>query len=621
MLISSLNYYIIAALLYLAHTSPLFGFLSAFVVFRINRSTADKQNPTFRGKLFSLLSIPPIVILTAHIALPVIAKMEFGTAMTASISDMLWFAGCFTAGIVSAITLLRSGVQLLERTKGKLTQTNALERNKKTDVREINKFLPEPMPLYDVDRYIDFKQGTFLGLDEHKKPIYWPPGKPLPHVEVAGTTGSGKGVFIGMLISQNIGQGEAVFVIDPKDDEWLPHVVATAAKRYGKPYHFIDLRPGAPAQLNLFAGATADQIEELFLAGFGLSETGNPSDFYSIADRQAATFIAGEAVKPGATPGSICNEHMETILSMKAEKFAGYLKEMATIPAVNALEGVDLRRIVAEGGAVYVVGSMRNTKVMRLQKMLMIKLIHLAEERDRTGTVKPRPISVVLDEFIYHISKPVLEGLGAARDKGMHVTLAHQALADFARCGADLDKEAVMGAVMENCKLKLVYKIEDPETAEWLAQKSGKILVDDESRNVERNLALSEKVDDKRTIRQAERFFMDDNMIMNLHERLGIVFGLGLPRFSFSSPVKTVKSPDNLIPQSCDGALLQTASQSLDVSTTAAPVARDTVMQAAALLDVDEAEASSNPFPTTAIQLDTIAQEIDEQMLADSYNT
>jgi len=594
MLTTTLNFYILAALLYAAHAMPLAGFTSVFAVFWLNRQKDDDAQPTLRARLFALLALPSLCLLCAFAFLPILSKLEFGSGfITSSISDMLWFVGAFAIGIVSAIVLLRSGVQVFERAKQKMTQKTALERNKKTDVREINKFLPDPMAPYDVDQFIDFKKGTFLGLDEHKKPIYWPFGKTLPHVEVAGTTGSGKGVFIGMLISQNIGQGEAVFVIDPKDDEWLPHVVATAAKRYGKPFHFVDLRPGAPAQLNLFAGATADQIEELFLAGFGLSETGKASDFYSIADRQAAALIAAEAVKPGATPGSLCNEHMETILAMKAEKFAGYLKEMAAIPAVNALEGIDLRAIVRDGGAVYVVGSMRNTKVMRLQKMLMIKLIHLAEERDRTGTIKPRPVSVVLDEFIYHISKPVLEGLGAARDKGMHVTLAHQALADFARCGADLDKEAVMGAVMENCKLKLVYQIEDPETAEWLAQKSGKILVDDESRSVERNLALSERVDDKRTIRQAERFFMDGNMIMNLHERLGIVFGLGLPRFSFSSPVKTVKSPENLIPQSHDAALLQTASQSLDVLAMAVPVVRDTVMQAAALL-----EPTASPFPS-----------------------
>lgn len=589
MLLTTLNYYILAGLLYAAHAMPLLGLTSAFAVFWLNRQGENDAQPTIRARIYVLLALPALFLLGAFVFIPILSKIEFGSGfLTPSISDMLWFAGCFAVGIISAIVLLRSGVQFFEKTKSKLTQKTELERNKKTDVREIDKFLPSPMPAYDVEKYIDFAKGTFLGLDENKKPIYWPPGKILPHVEVAGTTGSGKGVFIGMLISQNIGQGEAVFVIDPKNDEWLPHVVATAAKKYGKPYHFIDLRPTAPAQLNFFAGSTPEQIEEMFLAGFGLSETGNRGqDHFALGDRRAAFWIAAEAAKPGATPASLYTAHLEALEAEEATDFAGYLREMAAIPAVNALEGIDLRKIVQDGGAVYVVGSMRNTKVMRLQKMLMIKLIHLAEERDRTGEAKLRPVSVVLDEFIYHISKPVLEGLGAARDKGMHVTLAHQALADFARCGADLDKEAVMGAVMENCKLKLVYKIEDPETAEWLAQKSGKILVDDESRSVEKNLALSEVVDGKRTIRQAERYLIDDNMIMNLHERLGIVFGLGLPRFSFSSPVKAAKSSANLVTVAHEAAALTTAAQQLDVSTPK-PNPFDT-----------ETVSNASPFPST----------------------
>ena len=454
--------------------------------------------------------------------------------------------------------------------------------------------LPDPMPPYDVDKYINFTKGTFIGIGEDKKPIYWPADKTLPHVEVIGTTGAGKGVWMGMYISQNVAQGEAVFVLDPKDDEFMPHVVATSAQKYGKQFIYIDLRPTAPAQLNFFSGASAEQIEELFLAGFGLTETGKSSDFYSIADRQAAAMIAKEAVKTGATPSTLCNDFLEEILQMKAEKFAGYLREMAEIPSVNALEGINLRKIVADGGAVYIVGSMRNTKVMRLQKMMVIKLIQLAEERDRTGEVKPRPVSVVLDEFLYHISKPVLEGLGAARDKGMHFTLAHQAFADFARCGADLDKEAVRGAVIENCKLKIVYKLEDTDTAKWFAEKSGKILVNEGSFSVERNIALSEVVDSKRTIRQGEDNFITMTEFLNLHERLGVIFGVGLAKYAFSAPVKTVKTSKNFVCQAFEGAALITATEALNVSDLS--IKKQDLRKADALINDDNETKKSSPF-------------------------
>lgn len=599
MLLSSLNYLSLAGLLFIAHAAPLAGFSSAFTVFFLNRKHGDDTKPTIRSRLYFLLSIPSVILLFAYIAIPILSKLEIGVPITPSVRDLSFFFTTFAVGIVAAIVTLRSGVQLFAEAKNKLTKNTELERNKKSDTRTVLDKLPDPMPAYDIEKYVDFAKGTFIGIGEDKKPIYWPPGKTLPHVEVAGTTGSGKGVFIGMLISQNIGQGEAVFVVDPKDDEYLPHVVATSCEKYKKPYHFIDLRPSAPPQLNFFHGATVDQIEELFLAGFGLSETGKASDFYLIADREAAAAMAVEAAKPGATPASLCNEFYDEIKTvMKAEKFAGYLKEMAAMPAVNAATGLDLRKIIKEGGAAYVVGSMRNSKIMRLQKMFTIKLIHLAEERDRTAGKKIRPISLILDEFIYHISKNTLEGLGAARDKGMHITLAHQALSDFARCGADLDKEAVMGAVMENCKLKLIYRIEDPDTALWLAQKSGKIQVDDESRVVETNLALSETVHGRRTIRQAESFYMDDTMIMNLHERLGIVFGIGLPKFSFSSPVKTVKDAKNLVPIACAGARLESAAESLNITPAAPGVLSEAA--AASLADFDFAIAPASPVALAA---------------------
>lgn len=50
----------------------------------------------------------------------------------------------------------------------------------------------------------------------------------MPHIQACGTTGSGKGVFMGSLSAQCALNGEAVIVIDPKDDEWFPHVAQTA---------------------------------------------------------------------------------------------------------------------------------------------------------------------------------------------------------------------------------------------------------------------------------------------------------------------------------------------------------------------------------------------------------
>lgn len=143
----------------------------------------------------------------------------------------------------------------------------------------------------------------------------------------------------------------------------------------------------------------------------------------------------------------------------------------------------------------------------------------------------------------YHLSKPALEGLGAARDKGVHILMAHQSIADLRDCPADLNGDAVVGAVVENCKFKLVYKLQDPDTAEWIARMSGTILVDDESRKVTTTAVLTEKVDNERMLRQAESYYIDSNMLQNLPKFVSYIFSANALAFpSLISPLK-VKKP------------------------------------------------------------------------------
>ena len=81
-------------------------------------------------------------------------------------------------------------------------------------------------------------------------------------------------------------------------------------------------------------------------------------------------------------------------------------------------------------------------------------------------------------------------------DKGLHAIVAHQSLADLRDVPADLDPDSVVGSVIENTALKIIYKLQDPDTAEWIAKRSGIKLVDEEMRSVNRNAAQSEILDD-----------------------------------------------------------------------------------------------------------------------------
>ena len=53
---------------------------------------------------------------------------------------------------------------------------------------------------------------------------------------------------------------------------------------------------------------------------------------------------------------------------------------------------------------------------------------------------------------------------------------------------------------------------------------TGSILVDDEMRKVKTDIALTEKMETDRMIRQAERYYIDSNMLLNLPKFVGFVF-------------------------------------------------------------------------------------------------
>ena len=438
-------------------------------------------------------------------------------------------------GLIAAIIFQRIWIAAIQKFTSKGSVKSVLERDSKSDIRDLDEFSTQIKQDYDPKKY--FRENEFfLALDENNKPVYWYE-KTLPHIEVCGTTGSGKGVFLGSIAAQCAKKGESVFILDPKDDEWFPHVAYKASKDTDTSYHFIDLRK-PNYQFNLFEDIHPEELEELLLSGFELGDKGTDADHHRLQDREVATFVARNLIK-GQTAEQFYLENYE-YLYKEADGFAKKFRELADIKAVNASQGLSLKDIIASGGIVYIVGSMRNAKIIRIQKMLLIRLIQLAEARDRMlGDL--RPICVVLDELKYHLSRTALEALGAARDKGLHVVMAHQSLADLKDCPKDLEPDAVVGAVFDNTKIKLVYRVEMPETAEIFAEKSGDIGVDVETRLVERSLSLAESVNSERRVSQMETNLIEKNIFLTLPKRHGVLFGVGLPKMVYTSPYQAKK--------------------------------------------------------------------------------
>jgi len=531
---------------------PWSGFLTGFFCMFAVRTFTEKQY--IRSEILSYLTGTGLLGIVLWWYLPDRTPKD----------GALWVSS-LAVGLSCMFVWYRFSPRFFERARIKLTKHSELERPGRTDVRSIADHLPKSQNEYDPRTF--HREGDFfMGLDQLSKPLYWK-GK-LPHLAVVGTSGAGKGRKLQDIAAQSILNSEALVYLDPKGDEFGPHALYTACKENDKPYHYVSLLPDSPAQINILDGAKNWEIEELFTATLNLADSGKGSDHYKAKDRKAAHEAAAMASAENLTMSELYGRmSSDEYWVEEAPGFLDKLREMAGVSALNAKQSTfTLSDVVAHGGGVYVVGSMTLQPVKRGQQMVFVRIQQLATARDRmTGPL--RTVCVIADETKYHISRPVLQGLGASRDRGMRVVLAFQSFADLRDCPADLNPEMVVGSVVENTPAKMIYRIEDPNTAEWLARRSGVILVDDGSRVLDKNIALAETASTERSIRQGEHFLFDTNKLTNLTAGYAVLFGQGIAKACYISPYRLEKDvaaitvtpalpPDSGVPnqskQDCD---------------------------------------------------------------------
>ncbi len=319
---------------------------------------------------------------------------------------------------------------------------------------------------FNPEDYFDTERGLFLGLDGNL-PFYCP--APWPHIQICGSTGSGKSALMGVMASQCLLAGERVAFWDPKQDRWLEAVLRRAAAEADRPFVRLDLRPGAPAQTNLLHDCSAEQLEMLLHCGLDLQTQGRDSDYYRLQDRHMAYLLA-HSLERGETLSHLV-QRQSSRWQRQAPALTAQLIELARHPSLNAAENDLLRPWLEQSAMLYIIGSLHHDSVQRLQRMVLVRILQLLDSpcATRTGT----GTALFLDEFRHQISRFSLEALATARDRGVHAILAHQSMADLRSGPAYLPAEAVLQSVIENCTVKLFFRLQDPDTAQWVAERSG----------------------------------------------------------------------------------------------------------------------------------------------------
>jgi hypothetical protein len=310
------------------------------------------------------------------------------------------------------------------------------------------------------------KKRFFFGLDERKRPVYLDAQHARLNKVIPAATRAGKGVSVQMLAPQFADAGDGVFIFDPKRDSKMSRALASYCKRHDLPFQLVDLRYDAPPQICLFDGLDARQIGMMFAAGFDLADTGEMDRVYRLDDRNAAAKTAELAVANDARalPAMIRAALGDETIA-QAKVFWGFLNELGALPSISAVKGFDLMSPFNDGGMVYIMGDPLDPAVKMAQRMLLVRVLMQIYQRPRFDK-DLRHICVVLDEFKHLLSVPAADALGMIQDFGGHAMLLFQSMGDLAACRG-MDEKMVRGAVLDNCKLKLVFQSQNDETAQW----------------------------------------------------------------------------------------------------------------------------------------------------------
>ena len=341
---------------------------------------------------------------------------------------------------------------------------------------------------------------------------------------------------------QAILKEETTIIIDPKQngDAFYPHVMAKAAEKAGKRFVYIDLRKDV-GQINIMADGTRKQNELLLQNILSLDETGTDGDFFKGFGRDECVYFA-QGLSEGETITDYYEKHGKRLRADKTTVgFAQKLGELARIRSINEGNGLSLKACIDNGDVIYIAGDWEDISIVKAKRMVLARIIQIVSQRDN-DMQEPDPVCIVADELKFQVSAILSNALTLIRDKGAHFILGCQTIDNLRDCPSNMDKDEFQKGVLTNCTLKFTYGLNDVETADYFADLSGEILVDDEIRHLDKTLSLTETVSHGRQVRQTEKAYFDRNTLLALPENCGVLFDSRLARMAHVSPVKVIRS-------------------------------------------------------------------------------
>ena len=329
------------------------------------------------------------------------------------------------------------------------------------------------------------------------------------HMHVIGSSGSGKSRFLEHLIRRDIVAGRGVCVIDPHGTmyrnlvNWMIgkdirvsqlHLLDLNDKENAVGFNPLVLQDRNPMRrvvdmLQGFERVWGNSMNDTPRLKKCLRMTLYPLAVHNLSLLDADKFTSASSdlrrpfinKLPNTVEGLKVKGMWEEFDQFRDREFREYFEstqtrifELVTSPAISRIIGqtkdvLDFKRCMDRGHVVLINlnggDETHEQDAQVLGALLTAELYAAAKLRDEK-TAEKEPFYTYIDECADYINSDIAKSLDQTRKFGLHFVLSHQRMGQLHEAG-----EGVYNAVAVNAKTKVVFALEDADTAEYFAKR------------------------------------------------------------------------------------------------------------------------------------------------------
>jgi len=483
---------------------------------------SKKEQRNFWGRLL----VPQLIITLLLIRAPISKGFWEWLEITVSQNYPLdWLFGSvisFSVGLV----LWRQTATVLDWLKFRLTKKTKISRRQNTDIKELYKAKPVLLFLYRVHRKFNQKNRLVLG----KYPSLRLCSLNLnmlanEHILIRGSSGYGKTAILQLILVQYCIRQEFITIFNPKFDDDLLKISSLACSQSKLPFCLLDLEGSVP-QFSLFEGKDASEIEEIILSDPQFCETRSDGDFYTNFDRNMIFQFSHSFDQTKSLSENWSDFQRNNLKNLKnADKFIHFMTELSRLPVSDAKPGTgcSFEELIMNGGLLYLKCTILMPRVRRLQGLLVVSITQWLR---KTKNNSKRPFArLIFEEISLFINENILSLYGVGRSDRCGVTVLHQSRTDMISNYAGVDPERALGCIEDNADTQILFRTKSVETSKHAAQQTGDAIAEEDMRNFETNLTLSEVRCSNRSLREVIRPHLTRNKFMTLRKFEAILIG------------------------------------------------------------------------------------------------